>query len=169
MDTPFPPLSPSPSSSPSPDIYATNESQSSRTKLEKRFKPTLILENCGSVARDHLASERTFLAYSRTSLAIAATGVALVQLLTISIEASGQRPLHLEPTSTQIHKYARPLGAAMVIFSIILLITGLIRYFSIQKSLTLNQFPVARVLIIALSLPLGVLIIVTFCLLVAQT
>ena len=35
----------------------------------------LRLENSGSVARDHLASERTFLAYTRTSLAIASSGV----------------------------------------------------------------------------------------------
>lgn len=36
---------------------------------------SLILTNSGSVARDHLASERTFLAYVRTSLALASTGV----------------------------------------------------------------------------------------------
>ncbi len=36
---------------------------------------TLTLENSGSVARDHLASERTFLAYVRTSLAISSAGV----------------------------------------------------------------------------------------------
>ena len=36
---------------------------------------SLRLENSGSVARDHLASERTFLAYMRTSLAIASSGV----------------------------------------------------------------------------------------------
>ena len=35
----------------------------------------LRLENSGSVARDHLASERTFLAYVRTSLTIASSGV----------------------------------------------------------------------------------------------
>ena len=35
----------------------------------------LRLENSGSVARDHLASERTFLSYMRTSLAIASSGV----------------------------------------------------------------------------------------------
>jgi len=35
----------------------------------------LRLENSGSVARDHLASERTFLAYMRTSLTIVSTGV----------------------------------------------------------------------------------------------
>lgn len=40
-----------------------------------KFSPTMILENNGSVARDHLASERTFLAYVRTSLAISSAGV----------------------------------------------------------------------------------------------
>jgi hypothetical protein len=35
----------------------------------------LELENTGSVARDHLASERTWLAYVRSSLAIASAGV----------------------------------------------------------------------------------------------
>lgn len=44
-------------------------------KLRGRLKPTVVLENSGSVARDHLASERTFLAYVRTSLAIASSGV----------------------------------------------------------------------------------------------
>ena len=49
----------------------------SRTKkrLLRTWDPNLILENSGSVARDHLASERTFLAYMRTSLTIASTGV----------------------------------------------------------------------------------------------
>lgn len=39
------------------------------------FHVKLILTNTGSVARDHLALERTFLAYVRTSLAIASAGV----------------------------------------------------------------------------------------------
>jgi hypothetical protein len=42
----------------------------------------LRLENSGSVARDHLASERTFLAYMRTSLAIASSGVGEPPLFT---------------------------------------------------------------------------------------
>ena len=55
---------------------------SSHTTLRRsRFPPNLFrnislrLENSGSVARDHLASERTFLAYLRTSLAISSCGV----------------------------------------------------------------------------------------------
>lgn len=38
-------------------------------------KASLRLQNCGSVARDHLALERTFLAYMRTSLTVASAGV----------------------------------------------------------------------------------------------
>lgn len=36
---------------------------------------SLTLENTGSVARDHLSVERTFLSYIRTSLAVASSGV----------------------------------------------------------------------------------------------
>jgi hypothetical protein len=43
--------------------------------LRTTLSPTLMLVNSGSVARDHLASERTFLAYVRTSLAMASMGV----------------------------------------------------------------------------------------------
>jgi hypothetical protein len=42
--------------------------------LLKALRP-LHLENTGSVARDHLASERTFLAWLRTSLAFCSVGV----------------------------------------------------------------------------------------------
>ena len=41
----------------------------------ERLQLALYLENAGSVARDHLALERTFLAYMRTSLLFASAGV----------------------------------------------------------------------------------------------
>ena len=53
----------------------SSQNSSQRGSRGWKFKPVLVLENSGSVARDHLASERTFLAYVRTSLAIASTGV----------------------------------------------------------------------------------------------
>ena len=39
------------------------------------FKLSLVMRNTGSVARDHLSAERTFLAYVRTSLSFASAGV----------------------------------------------------------------------------------------------
>lgn len=38
------------------------------------------LENRGSVGRDHLALERTFLAWMRTSLTLVSIGIAIAQL-----------------------------------------------------------------------------------------
>jgi hypothetical protein len=55
----------------------------SKFNLILSFTPTLRLKNSGSVARDHLASERTFLAYMRTSLAIASLGVGELELYKI--------------------------------------------------------------------------------------
>ncbi|KIK57860.1 hypothetical protein GYMLUDRAFT_135130, partial [Collybiopsis luxurians FD-317 M1] len=126
----------------------------------------LVLENSGSVARDHLAGERTYLAYVRTSLAIASTGIALVQLLTISADAYSRGQLMLEPKSMSIQKYAKSFGATMIIFSIFILIVGVMRYFEIQHALTLNRFPVAQLLIITTSITLAVLVVVVFTILV---
>lgn len=39
------------------------------------YKVAYSLENKGSVARDHLASERTYLAWLRTSLSLASIGI----------------------------------------------------------------------------------------------
>jgi hypothetical protein len=52
-------------------------STNTRRRRRKLPKPVLNLVNSGSVARDHLASERTFLAYVRTSLAISSMGVGM--------------------------------------------------------------------------------------------
>lgn len=102
---------------------------------------SLRLENSGSVARDHLASERTFLAYMRTSLAIASAGVgelhlplvlghilnacrfflALVQLFAITAASSSS---YVSITAHKLHSYARPLGAATVIMGLIVLVIG---------------------------------------------
>ena len=42
------------------------------------FPQTLVVENKGNVARDHLSAERTFLAYVRTSLICVAAGVGAI-------------------------------------------------------------------------------------------
>ena len=74
--------------------------QSTRlTGYVRRVKPgfttrniQLHLINDGNVARDHLASERTFLAYVRTSLGIAATGVGMAKFYSASDRLSSVLP-----------------------------------------------------------------------------
>jgi len=117
--------------------------------------PSMVLENTGSVARDHLASERTFLAWVRTSLAIASTGVALVQLFTVSATASGT-------INAQLQKFARPLGATTICLGIVVLLIGIWRYFMTQSFLTRGQFPAARRVVIFVSTALALLIAIVF-------
>jgi len=109
------------------------------------FSLSLTLKNTGSVARDHLASERTFLAYVRTSLSFASAGVgasflalpvfissfllffffqiplvhlALVQLFRVSVSTSSSGG------GIAVGSYARPLGATTIAFGIAVLATG---------------------------------------------
>ena len=94
------------------------------TSSTTRFHPTLVLQNKGSVARDHLASERTFLAYVRTSLGLASAGVALVQLFTMADLVSKSTGVPLPAVNQKLQKFATPLGLSALAMSLIVLITG---------------------------------------------
>jgi len=142
--------------------------------------PRLTLLNSGSTARDHLASERTFLAYVRTSLALASTGVALVQLFTIAdiTSRSANAPVQLSAMTRRVQRFARPLGVTTVLLALAVLFIGMCqflislpqlipslavnRYFRIQYALPQNQFPVARLSIAFVSFILGGLVAVVF-------
>ncbi|KAJ3736654.1 hypothetical protein DFJ43DRAFT_989265 [Lentinula guzmanii] len=135
----------------------------SRWRRKTAFKPRLVLENSGSVARDHLALERTFLAYVRTSLAIASTGVALVQLFTVSLNST----VESTGTGSKIQSYARPLGSSSVGLGIGVLLVGLLRYFTVQTALTEGKFPVSRLMICGIALSLLVIVTIVFAVLIA--
>lgn len=82
--------------------------------------------NLGSAARDHLANERTFLAWVRTSIATTALGVALEH-----IKADGQ-------PNTPI------LGMAFIVGGIITLVYGTARYFQVRRQIATGYFGSAR-------------------------
>ncbi|KAG6902182.1 hypothetical protein C0995_003278 [Termitomyces sp. Mi166 len=128
---------------------------------------SLSLVNSGSVARDHLASERTFLAYVRTSLAIASAGVervlALAQILSITeFHSDATQARHVSKCKRCVEAWARPLGATAVVIAMLVLFLGVVRYFTIQKALVGGQFPASRIGIGFVSILFGVLIIATF-------
>ncbi|KFY06321.1 hypothetical protein V491_08709, partial [Pseudogymnoascus sp. VKM F-3775] len=102
---------------------------------------SLELENKGSVARDHLALERTFLAWLRTSLAFASIGIAITQLFRLNTTITPA-----EPTASAIHfrSLGKPLGAAFLGISIVVLLIGFHRYFEAQHWVTKGKFPASR-------------------------
>ncbi|ODV92719.1 hypothetical protein CANCADRAFT_15638, partial [Tortispora caseinolytica NRRL Y-17796] len=93
----------------------------------------LMLANTSSTARDHLANERTFLAWLRTSMAFASIGVAVIQLFLIVGE---DRPL--------IARSGAPLGSCLVAVGTLVLLIGSYRYFECQNRLLDGVFPAAR-------------------------
>ncbi len=82
-----PPSKPNPSGSSVNAAANADEDSEDRPPWYKRIAEkygSVSLENKGSVARDHLALERTFLAWLRTSLAFASIGIAITQLFRLN-------------------------------------------------------------------------------------
>lgn len=90
------------------------------------------LKNSGSLARDLLASERTFLAWARTGLGFIALGVALEKVEAFA--AISPTLLHLEDGRTK-------LAAGVLVGSGSLCVAhGTQRYFSVMRSLQRGMF-----------------------------
>ncbi|EIW59738.1 uncharacterized protein TRAVEDRAFT_71689 [Trametes versicolor FP-101664 SS1] len=138
----------------------TPEEEARWRKSLRERKLMLTLENSGSVARDHLASERTFLAYVRTSLTMSSAGVGLVQLFSLSASTAHK---------TDLEQFARPLGAVMIGIGLFTLGVGVVRYFLVQNALVRGVYPVARVSTTALSFFVLVMVIAVFIVILART
>jgi len=143
----------------------TSFSRNQLAALYHRYNPQKIFENRGSTARDHLASERTFLAYVRTSLSLASTGVALVQLFTVADLTSRTANTLQSEASKRVQKFARPLGVTTVAMALIMLGIAVYRYFLIQGALPGNMFPVARFSVIFTTFVLSAVVVVIFAVL----
>ncbi|KAG0053135.1 hypothetical protein BGZ83_001607 [Gryganskiella cystojenkinii] len=126
-------------------------------QLYSDYSPSLILENKGSIARDHLANERTYLAWLRSSLSLITVGVAVTQLFRLQSSAANGQPPSNE--LIKVSELGRPLGGSFVALGIMFLWIGTSRYFHNQSVLSYGQFPASRgSVIIATVTVMGVLL-----------
>lgn len=121
------------------------------------------LDNKGSVARDHLALERTFLAWLRTSLAFASIGIAITQLFRLNTTISEREGLTpVEPgqdTGNHLRSVGKPLGATFLGIAIVVLLVGGRRYFESQYWIIRGKFPASRGSIFLVTVIAAILII----------
>ncbi|KAI1767543.1 hypothetical protein GGR53DRAFT_98384 [Hypoxylon sp. FL1150] len=117
---------------------------------------SIELENKGSVARDHLALERTFLAWLRTSLSFASIGIAITQLFRLNTSIGED-----SPQFQTIRHIGKPLGATFLGISIIILLLGYRRYYQGQKWVIKGKFPASRGTVIIVSVIACALIVVS--------
>lgn len=114
-----------------------------------RFLPPSrgVEDNVGSLARDHLANERTFLAWVRTALAVIGLGVLLAKL----VETEGL--------------IAEITGLVMIAFGAAMLIYAVLRYEQVTTLLSNRSFIAARwgplsLAVIALLVAIGSVILI---------
>ncbi|KAL3588735.1 hypothetical protein FPOAC2_10894 [Fusarium poae] len=143
-----------------------DESQSWWKAQAEKFH-SIELENKGSVARDHLAIERTFLAWLRTSLSFASIGIAVTQLfrLNTSLESGNHGDKISDRNAATLRHMGKPLGTTFLGISILVLFLGYKRYFQSQHYVIKGKFPASRgtimiVAFVALAIMIASLVVV---------
>lgn len=128
------------------------------------------LDNKGSVARDHLANERTFLAWVRTAMGFAAFSVAFLLFYRLEhrvvVEGDPNTvstlPSSMRHDYNKLHnmlKYTRSLSLVCAVVSIVTVVLGLMRYVHVQYTMITGNFPATR-------LPILLLVVVTMAMLI---
>jgi len=107
-----------------------------------------VYANTGSVARDHLASERTFLAWLRTGLGFVALGIAIERVSQLDLQelvdvlkdrAAGSSSVS-QARSSHEHEHTGMLVGSMLGTGAGCIVYGTTRYFSNLRALEKGTF-----------------------------
>lgn len=128
---------------------------------------SMELENKGAVARDHLALERTFLAWLRTSLSFASIGIAITQLFRLNTTIASSDPALINSPQARLRHAGKPLGATFIAISILILFIGFHRFFESQHYVIRGKFPASRGSILIVATVAGGLIVVSLVIVLA--
>ncbi|KAI0602582.1 hypothetical protein F4775DRAFT_534566 [Biscogniauxia sp. FL1348] len=110
---------------------------------------TPLYKNTGSVARDHLASERTFLAWIRTGLGFVALGIAIERFSQLDLSELIRPPAHQErgdkalrdrEEKEQDKEQSQMLVGALMGLGVGSILYGTTRYFGNMKHLERGEF-----------------------------
>mmetsp|Transcript_32268 Transcript_32268/g.45016 ORF Transcript_32268/g.45016 Transcript_32268/m.45016 type:complete len:171 (-) Transcript_32268:64-576(-) len=106
----------------------------------------LHVKNTGSVARDHLANERTFLAWARTGMSFVGLGVALDSLQKHGEMTILCSPLSEEQKQTALESSPSTHGINVLMVGVggMFLMYATRRYFFVQSALKQDLFPINR-------------------------
>jgi len=112
-----------------------------------------------SLANALCAVERTFLAWLRTSLSFASIGIAITQLFRLNTTLQNRPDTHLSDAHARLRHVGKPLGAAFIAISIVVLFIGFHRYFETQHYVIRGKYPASRGSILFVALIAGCLIV----------
>ena len=87
-------------------------------------------------ARDHLANERTFLAWIRTGVSLVGFGILTAKLRYLQIDIGGAAPPFPAPAGGR----SALLGAAFAVLSILVIVLGSARYAAAGRAIERDEF-----------------------------
>ncbi|CAO3598101.1 unnamed protein product [Absidia cylindrospora] len=135
----------------------------SLTSLIERASLSVYLENKGSVARDHLANERTYLAWLRTSLSLISVGVALTQLFRLDKNHHGGGG---GSGLDELLRSGRFVGLMFVVLGILFVLFAISRYFHAQQAMIKGSFPASRGIVLLASSGVTIAVIILFMIII---
>lgn len=140
-----------------PTSVSSDSKRFTEKTIQKLHLEGLVLKNTGLVARDHLANERTFLAWIRTGLVMMTLGLAFMQMYSIQTRAEtvtykGESyTLAADRGVAFLATFGKPFGICSAAFAIAVVVFGLYRFLAVQASLQENEFPATRVIVVVVT------------------